>query len=95
MENVLFRVIQELVQNIIKHARASEITLQIIRHTEELTVLVEDNGVGFDAASLGEEAGIGLKNIESRMAYLGGRAVFDAAPGRGTTVTLEMPLPAA
>ena len=92
VENVLFRVIQELVQNILKHARATEITLQIVRHEHELTVLVEDNGVGFDPAALGEEAGIGLKNIESRMAYLGGRVEFDAAPGRGTTVTLEVPL---
>ena len=92
VENVLFRVIQELVQNILKHARATEITLQIIRHPDELTVLVEDNGVGFDPAALGEDAGIGLKNIESRMAYLGGRAGFDAALGRGTTVTLEIPL---
>ncbi|MBJ6109692.1 tetratricopeptide repeat protein [Hymenobacter sp. BT523] len=91
VENVLFRVIQELVQNILKHAQATEITLQIIRHADELTVLVEDNGVGFDPAALGA-GGIGLKNIESRMAYLGGRADFDAAPGRGTTVTLGMPL---
>jgi two-component system NarL family sensor kinase len=95
VENVLFRVIQELVQNILKHARATEITLQIIRHPEELTVLVEDNGVGFDPAALGAEAGIGLKNIESRMAFLGGRADFDAAPGHGTTVTLEVPMVAA
>ncbi|MFD2717666.1 ATP-binding protein [Hymenobacter monticola] len=92
VENVVFRVIQELVQNILKHARATEITLQIIRSADELTVMVEDNGVGFDPAALGEDAGIGLKNIESRMAYLGGRADFDAAPGRGTTVTLAVPM---
>ena len=92
-ENVLFRVIQELVQNILKHAQATEVTLQIIRHAQELTVVVEDNGVGFDPAALGDDAGIGLKNIGSRMAYLGGRADFDSTPGRGTTVTLEMPLP--
>ena len=91
---MLFRVIQELVQNIMKHAQATEVTLQIVRHTDELTVLVEDNGVGFDPAALGEDAGIGLRNIESRMAFLGGRADFDAAPGRGTTVTLEVPLEA-
>src|SRR6476661_2348355 len=92
VENVLFRVIQELVQNIVKHARATQITLQLIRSESELVVMVEDNGVGFDPAALGEDAGIGLRNIERRMAYLGGRADFDAAPGRGTTVTLEVPL---
>ena len=93
IENVLFRVIQELVQNIIKHARATEMTLQLVRSPEELTVLVEDNGVGFDPAALGaESSGIGLKNIESRLAFLGGRAEFDSRPGHGTTVTLEVPL---
>ena len=92
VENVLFRVIQELVQNIIKHAQATEVGLQIVRSDDELTIMVEDNGVGFDVAALGPEAGIGLKNIESRMAYLGGRAEFDSRVGRGTTVTLEVPL---
>jgi two-component system NarL family sensor kinase len=65
VENVLFRVIQELVQNIVKHAQASQITLQILRSEEDLTVMVEDNGVGFDPAALGPDAGIGLKNIET------------------------------
>lgn len=92
VENVLFRVIQELVQNIVKHAQATEVSLQIIRSEDELTILVEDNGVGFDVAALGPDAGIGLKNIESRMAYLGGRVEFDSRVGRGTTVTLEVPL---
>ena len=94
VESVLFRVIQELVQNIVKHARASEVTVQLVQGDAELTVVVEDNGVGFDPAVLGPEAGIGLRNVQTRMAYLGGQAYFDAAPGRGTTVTLEVPLPA-
>ncbi|KAA9332087.1 tetratricopeptide repeat protein [Hymenobacter busanensis] len=92
VESVLFRVIQELVQNIVKHAQASQISLQVIRNDDELTVMVEDNGVGFDPQALGPDAGIGLRNIQTRMDYLGGHAHFDAAPGRGTTVTLEVPL---
>jgi two-component system NarL family sensor kinase len=94
VESALYRVIQELVQNIVKHARATEMELQLIRHPGELTVLVEDNGVGFDPAALGAEAGIGLKNIESRLAYLGGTFHVDSRPGRGTTVTATVPLPA-
>jgi signal transduction histidine kinase len=89
---VLFRVIHELVQNIVKHARATQISLQFVQGEEELTVMVEDNGVGFAPAALGPGAGIGLRNVQARVAYLGGRAHFDAAPGRGTTVTLEVPL---
>ena len=92
LESVLYRVIQEVVQNIIKHAHATELTLHIVRRPTELCVLVEDNGVGFAPAALDSEAGIGLKNIATRVAFLGGRAEFDSAPGRGTTVTLEVPL---
>ena len=92
LESVLYRVIQEVVQNIIKHAHATELTLHIVRRPTELCVLVEDNGVGFAPAALDSEAGIGLKNIATRVAFLGGRAEFDSAPGRGTTGTLEVPL---
>ena len=94
VESALYRVIQEVVQNIVKHAKASEITLQLIRHEGELTLLVEDNGVGFDPAALGPDAGIGLRNIESRVAYLGGVLELDSRPGHGTTVTATVPLTA-
>ncbi|WP_400190357.1 tetratricopeptide repeat protein [Hymenobacter sp. B81] len=94
VEGVLFRVIQELVQNIVKHARATQLRLQFVQADDELTVVIEDNGRGFDPASLAPEAGIGLRNVQTRLAYLGGHAYFDAAPGRGTTVILEVPIPA-
>ena len=92
-EILLFRVVQELVQNAANHAQATEMTLQIIGHEDELVVMAEDNGIGFDPAM--QPAGHGLQAIETRMAYLGGRAEFDAAPGRGTTITLEIPWPRA
>ncbi|GAB2962293.1 hypothetical protein GCM10027048_33450 [Hymenobacter coalescens] len=92
VESVLFRVIQELLQNIVRHAHATEVTVQLVQNEEWLTVVVEDNGIGFDPRALGPEAGIGLLNVHTRMAYLGGQAYFDAAPGRGTTVTLEVPV---
>jgi len=92
VENALYRVIQELVQNIVKHAQASEMDLQLIRHEHELTLLVEDNGHGFDPAALGPDAGIGLRNIASRVAYLGGTLDIDGRPGRGTTITATIPL---
>nr|WP_262908847.1 sensor histidine kinase [Hymenobacter translucens] len=94
VEVVLYRIIQELVQNIIKHARATELTLQLIRHEGEVTVLVEDNGVGFEVqdAEHPPEAGIGLRNIASRVAYLRGRFNVDSRPGRGTTISVEVPI---
>ncbi len=94
VESILYRVIQELVANIIRHARADTVTLQLVHHGRELTVLLEDNGVGFDLTeALGRpDAGIGLRNLYSRIEYLNGRLDIDARPGRGTIVTIEVPL---
>lgn len=92
-ENILFRVLQEVVNNIIKHAKASEISIQLIKHESELTILVEDNGVGFEVSKkLDGEGGIGLRNIQSRVAFLNGEVIFDSFPNKGTTVTIEIPL---
>ena len=93
IETVLFRVLQEVVNNIIKHAKASEVSIQLIKHEKELTLLVEDNGVGFNVEkTLNEFEGIGLKNIQSRVAFLNGYVLFDSFPGKGTTVTIEIPV---
>lgn len=92
VEYALYRVVQEAVQNIVKHAQATAITLQLIWHSGELTLVVEDNGVGFDPAVPGVGAGIGLHNMASRIAYLGGELLVDSSPGRGTTLTAVVPL---
>lgn len=89
-ESVLYRVIQEVVNNIIRHANASHISLQLIRHEKELTVMIEDNGVGFDTSKIKESEGLGLKGIISRIDFLNGRVDFDSTPGKGTTVTIEV-----
>ena len=91
-ETVLYRVIQEVVANIIKHAKASELTLQLIRHESELSIVIEDNGVGFDTSNLNSFTGIGLKNIISRVEFVNGAVHFDSTPGKGTSVIIEIPL---
>lgn len=91
-ETVLFRVLQEIVSNIIKHAKANQITIQIVKHETELTIMIEDNGVGFDTKKMNEFSGIGLKNITSRIEFLKGSVNFDSVPGKGTTVIIEIPL---
>jgi len=91
VETVLYRVIQETVNNILKHAKATHISLQLVRHDTELTVMIEDNGVGFDTEKISEFAGIGLKNIISRIEFLNGTVHFDSIPGRGTNVIIEVP----
>jgi len=92
VETVIFRVLQELVNNILKHAAASEVVIQLIRENDELTLIVEDNGVGFDSSKLTEKAGMGLRNIESRVQFLHGQVHFDSTIGKGTTVIIEIPL---
>jgi signal transduction histidine kinase len=91
-ETVIFRVLQELISNIIKHAQANEITIQLIREKNEFTLMVEDNGKGFDLEKAGSQDGIGLKNIRSRVEYLNGSVSFDSAPGKGTTIVVEIPV---
>lgn len=92
VETVLYRVIQEVINNIIKHAKASQISMQLVRHEAELNVMIEDNGVGFDTNKLETSDGIGLKGIQTRIELLGGTVHFDSAIGRGTTVIIDIPL---
>lgn len=91
-ETVLFRVLQEIVSNIVKHACANHVTIQLIRHDQEITLMVEDNGKGFDTSKIQEFEGIGLKNLFSRVEFLNGTIHFDSNPGRGTTVTVDIPI---
>ena len=92
MEIVLYRVIQECVNNVIKHAVANRLDIQLDRTETEISVTVEDNGKGFDTADKEKFEGIGLKNILTRLAYLKGTADFSSSPGRGTLVAIYVPL---
>lgn len=90
-ETVLYRVIQECVNNVIKHANATTLDITIIRDNEGISATVEDNGKGFDATSKEKFEGIGLKNIITRIEYLKGTVEFDSAPGRGTSIVAHVP----
>lgn len=92
VETVLYRVIQECVNNVIRHADANTLDISIIRENGEITATIEDNGKGFDTSDRGKFDGIGLKNIRTRIEYLKGTVDFDSSPGRGTLVALHVPL---
>lgn len=85
----LFRVTQELVLNVIRHAHSDEASVHLIPHTNSIVLMVEDNGCGFDTAK--KRRGMGTRNIEARIEALGGTVRFDSRPGHGTTVTVEVP----
>lgn len=91
-EIILYRVIQELVNNIIKHAQANTLSIQIVNHDSDgLNIVVEDDGIGFDVKDIENFKGIGLKNMKSRIEYIGGTIDFDSTPNRGTTVIIDIP----
>lgn len=91
-ETVLYRVIQECVNNVIKHAGATQLDISLIRDQDGISATVEDNGKGFDTNDSSKRSGLGLKNIQARVEYLKGTVDFDSAPGKGTLVAIHVPL---
>jgi signal transduction histidine kinase/Tfp pilus assembly protein PilF len=90
MEISLYRVCQELVNNIIKHSGASEVVVQLFKNKGHIIMMVEDNGKGFDMHA--KKDGIGLMNISSRISNLHGDVNYEPSPGSGTVATIRIPL---
>ena len=88
----IYRIILELLNNIVKHAAAKKVTIQIIKHPAYINLMIEDNGRGFNYNKAFEEKrGIGLGNILSRVEYMNGSLEIDSATSKGTTVIIEIP----
>lgn len=88
----IYRIIQELLNNALKHSYADKIDIDIARETEKMVIVIADNGIGFDANSITRDSkGLGLKNMLSRTEVLNGEVFIDAAPGKGSTFTIEIP----
>ena len=90
IEIMLFRIIQELINNIIKHSGASEAIIQFNRNANNLNITVEDNGRGFNTNELEAKRQMGLQTIKSRVAYLDGRISIDSKTNVGTTVMIDL-----
>lgn len=91
IEVSVYRIIQELVNNIIKHSNATEASFQLLKNNQRLVLVVEDNGKGFDYDQ-GKGKGIGLLNLDSRVDTVGGEINYESHPGEGTLVTIRIPL---
>lgn len=88
-ETNLYRICQEGVNNILKHAHATNATIQVVRHPNSLYVSIEDDGVGFPQDGQTKEgSGLGLKNMANRVAYLGGKIDFES--NNGSIITIEI-----
>ncbi len=92
-ELALYRIVQEALSNVVRHAGATRAAVSVTRTPASVTVTVEDDGRGFDVAGVlaGERKGLGLFGMQERAAYLGGRVDIDSRPGRGTRVRAEVP----
>jgi signal transduction histidine kinase len=89
----LYRVIQEIMQNTIKHARATMLNINIIKKNKSIFLQTKDDGIGFNYSEKSLEAkGVGLLSLQSRAQLLGGQLVVHTQPGSGTTFEIEIPL---
>jgi two-component system NarL family sensor kinase len=86
----IYRIIQELLNNIIKHAAASEAIVQVNKEEKKIMITVEDTGKGFDSSLLNDANGIGWLNIKNRVEYLKGKVDVQSAPGKGTSVNIDI-----
>ena len=89
VEIVVYRIVQELLNNVVKHSGATSILAQVMRQGKNLTITVEDNGKGFGDNVYTNEEGAGLKNIRSRVDYLKGQLDIKSTPGKGTSVHID------
>jgi len=87
----VYRVLQELLSNVIRHSGATEVSIDLNRTEQQLTIIFSDNGTGYITENTGHQ-GMGLKNIRSRIAKLGGKFYVDSGKQNGTTNIIEIPL---
>ena len=90
-ETALYRIVQEALTNIVKHAEATSVSIVVADMGSSVRTVVEDNGKGFDEARVREGA-LGLVGMRERVGLLGGRLEVESSPGAGTTVVAEFPV---
>ncbi len=92
LEIDVYRMIQETVNNVLKHAKASRLDIQLNHLEDSLSISIEDNGMGFNPKALGKRGGIGLSNLQARAGKYGGDCIIDSHIGKGTMVIIDIPL---
>lgn len=92
LEIAVFRIVQELTTNVLKHANASQTTINLSRHENTLNIIVEDNGKGFDITQIDSKTGMGLHSIRTRVEHVQGEFIVDTTPKKGTTVIINIPI---
>jgi two-component system NarL family sensor kinase len=92
VSNTIFRIVQELLNNVLRHAEAQQAIVQLSRESNMLSITVEDDGRGFDLSAAAREAGMGWCNIRNRVKFLKGQMDIQSSPGNGTYVHVAINL---
>ncbi len=97
VETTIYRLVQEALTNVLKHAQASEVSVIIERYSDEVRLIVEDDGVGFSAPAVRSDLAttpqLGLLGMQERVVLLNGTLTIETAPGSGTSIFAHIPLP--
>ena len=96
ISSCLYRIVQESLANVRKHAKASRVELELICDGQDITLCIRDSGVGFDLERLRiDHGGLGLVSMRERVQSVHGRLEIQAEPGQGTRILVQIPLPGA
>jgi signal transduction histidine kinase len=90
VETALYRVVQEAVTNVVRHARATRVDLLVERRNDRVMVMIEDDGIGFDQHKLQRPDHLGLLGLRERAEALNGTLTVESSPGAGTTMVVEV-----
>jgi len=89
VETTVYRIVQEALTNVVKHAEATKVSILLVRSESSVTAVIEDNGRGFDPAAVKLES-LGLEGMRERVELHEGRLTIEASPGSGTTLRIEV-----
>jgi len=91
VETALYRIVQEALANIVKHAGATRVSILLTHKDTSVAAVIEDDGAGFDPAAVGDDV-LGLVGMRERVGLVGGRLRIESGDGAGTTIVAEVPL---
>jgi signal transduction histidine kinase len=95
LATAIFRIFQETLTNVARHAEATQIRVELDDRPNELVLIIQDNGKGITQSQISDLTSLGLIGMRERARYWGGDVEFQGTPGRGTTVTVRVPRPSA
>jgi signal transduction histidine kinase len=94
VSTAVFRVFQETLTNIARHAQARRVSVELVSDGDVVTLIIQDDGVGMPPQAAAKEGSFGLRGMRERVESLNGEFILDSSPGKGTRIEVNIPLPA-